>query len=219
MFDFGKNNNLATKIVCEYPLPIPVEDFSEEEKILFESIDWTTKKFFTFSFFEQFDLDSIVSYNISEDGTFYAETTVLETVFDENGKADIVEKDGGIESREFTGEIYFSTEFFGDEKTNLESNFDYIFSFRALLFKGDLKELELDEYKKKDNSERKKLAQMVEDFSSREKKRDKSIFYKVVHYFFMPFTFLLLVPYNLLGKFITFLDKIESKIKSKILKL
>ena len=87
------------------------------------------------------------------------------------------------------------------------------------MFKGDLKELELDEYKKKDNSERKKLAQMVEDFSSREKKRDKSIFYKVVHYFFMPFTFLLLVPYNLLGKFITFLDKIESKIKSKILKL
>lgn len=208
----------VSKMVCEYPLPIPVEKFSEDEKVLFESIDWSSREFFTASFYEHLDMDTILSYNITEDGDFYAEKTIISQEVDEDGKIQIKEKDGGIEKKEFTGEIYFTTDFFGDEKTNLDSGFDYGFTFQALLYKGEVKELNFYEYNKNDNKERKRMLEIMTNISEKQLRKETNLIYKIIHYLFLPFTFVLLIPYNILGRIILLINKVEVKIKSKILK-
>jgi len=211
-------NALINRMACEYPLPIPFEKFSEDEKIFFSCIDWSAETFYTSSFFQEVDEDVILSYSITEDGDFYNEKTIIDQVVDENGETFLKEKNGGIERQEFTGEILFGTEFLGDEKTNLDSKFDYVFNFKVIFFKGELKELDLFSFEKSDNKNRRQVQKQLEKYSKREIKKGKSILYKIVHYLFFPFVWLLLLPYNLLGRIILFISKIEAKIKSKILK-
>tara|TARA_R100000808_G_C2146685_1_gene154619 strand:- start:251 stop:895 length:645 start_codon:yes stop_codon:yes gene_type:complete len=211
-------NPLINKIICEYPLPIPSEKFSENERVFFDCVDWSTQDFYTSSFFQEIDMDVVLSYSITEDGDFYSEKTIIEQAVDDNGEVFLKEKDGGIEKQEFTGEIIFGTEFCGDEKTNLDSKFDYVFNFKAIIFKGELKELELFDFERRDNESRKRIQERLEKYTEQEQRKSSSILYKAVHYFFVPIAWAFLIPYNLLGRFIMFLSKIESKIKSKILK-
>ena len=74
-----------------------------------------------------------------------------------NQKGELIpeEVDGGLTNLEFTGEIAFGTEIFGKD-------YDYEMIFKALFFKGDLKELELDHFSRKDNSTRKKTAKKIQ---------------------------------------------------------
>ena len=46
----------------------------------------------------------------------------------------------GIEKQDFTGEIYIGTSILGEEH-------DYEISFKVLFYKGDLKELDLENWK------------------------------------------------------------------------
>ena len=210
-------NSLINKVICEYPLPVPFEKFSEDERVFFDCVSWSSEPFYTSSFFQEVDEDVILSYNITEEGDFYCEKTIIEQDVDEDGKVFLKEKDGGIEKQEFTGEILFGAEFLGDKKTNLNNAFDYVFNFKAILFKGELKELEFFSFEKRDNKPRKQIQRQLERYAEQETKKGKSTLYKMVHYFFVPIAWTFLIPYNLLGRFIIFLSKIESKIKKLVL--
>ncbi|MAH45249.1 hypothetical protein CMI37_05435 [Candidatus Pacearchaeota archaeon] len=140
---------IISKLNCEHPLPIPWSDFSEEERDRFEKVKWDELDFYTTSFYDidEGDLE-FSTYTISEDGQFYKNKKEIKFTQKE-GEYDIEEIDAGIELQEFTGEIYFSAEFYEEKR-------DHVVTFKSLFFKGDLKELELESWDKKNNEERKK---------------------------------------------------------------
>tara|TARA_B100000287_G_scaffold435165_1_gene502205 strand:- start:3427 stop:4101 length:675 start_codon:yes stop_codon:yes gene_type:complete len=224
MHDFFENP-FVSRIVCEYPLPVPDEKFSEDEKMFFDLIDWSSRDFFTSSFYERPEKGIVLSYNITDEGDFYVEKTKIELLKDEKGELELKEKDDGIQKKDFTGEIYFTTEFFGDKKTNLDTNFDYTFTFRALMYKGELKEVDLYEYDKKCNKERKLLQNASAKMFENKLKREESVACKIVHYLFIPFVYAFYIPYNILAwtchvfaQIVTFVKSTENKIKSKVSK-
>jgi hypothetical protein len=83
------------------------------------------------------------------------------------------ERDDGIERLDFTGEIFFGTEILGDDH-------DYTMTFKALFFKGELKELELDEWNKKDNEKRKKITNDLYETFCREDEKKNLWWYKII---------------------------------------
>lgn len=146
---------VLNKIICEKKLPIPWEDFSDEDKNIFDNIKWDEEEFYTSSFFDSDILPSVYPvYTITEDGQFYKSLTEIK--FEENEKGEITtsERDGGIEKQEFTGEIYFGTEILKDDH-------DYLITFKALFYKGELKELKMEEWSKRSSEKRKKIEKKI----------------------------------------------------------
>ena len=137
---------MVNNLICEKPLPLPLE-VEENADGDFKDVAWNEYVFYTTSFFDiDIDIFSDSHYTITEDDQFYKEP-----------------EEGGVEKQEFTGEILFWTEVLGEE-------YDHSITFRALFYKGDLKELELENYGKKSNKERKEA---VEEFSRRVKEKIK----------------------------------------------
>ena len=149
------------KVICEHPLPIPANKLNEEDCEDFKDIEWDELEFFTSSFFE-YDIYSseteLPVYTISEDKQFYKESN-----------------SEGVELQEFTGEIFFGTQILGEKA-------DYDISFVALFYKGELKELNLNEWGKESNEKRKKFQQSFADEVAKRVKKKIGIGY----YFFLP---------------------------------
>ena len=143
----------VSNIICEYPLPLN-EVVPNEEDQDFDGIDWSELSFDTFSFFNDSEFEKS-SYLISEDGLFYEHVFNIELVRNEQDDLVPKETDAGLTRQDFTGEITFGTEIFGE-------NHDYEIIFKTLFFKGDLKELELDHFSKRDNSKRRETAKKVQ---------------------------------------------------------
>ena len=142
---------LISGLVCEHKLPIPFDDFTDDEEKDFKDVKWDELIFYTSSFFDgALGHYGLSNYTISEDGQFYKNEIEIEFVKGKDGEIETKEKDSGLERLDFTGEIFFGTEILGD-------NYDYTITFRALFFKGDLKELESDEWNKKSNKKRKEM--------------------------------------------------------------
>ena len=131
-----------SNIICEYKLPLE-RILAEEENEDFKGIEWDELAFDTFSFFSESEFQRS-SYFISEDGLIYEHVFNLELKRNQKGELIPEEVDGGLTNLEFTGEIAFGTEIFGKD-------YDYEMIFKALFFKGDLEELELDHFSRKDN--------------------------------------------------------------------
>lgn len=142
-----------SNIICEYKLPLE-RILAEEENEDFKGIEWDELAFDTFSFFSESEFQRS-SYFISEDGLIYEHVFNLELKRNQKGELIPEEVDGGLTNLEFTGEIAFGTEIFGKD-------YDYEMIFKALFFKGDLKELKLDHFSRKDNSTRKKTAKKIQ---------------------------------------------------------
>ena len=81
-------------------------------------------------------------YSIEDDGQIYLRGT--EWLEDENG---VKIEEGDLQKFEKTAEINFYQMFMGKE-------YDYWIEFKATVWKGDLKEIELVDYRKEDNSDR-----------------------------------------------------------------
>jgi hypothetical protein len=165
---------IISKLICEYPLPVPFEEFTEKEKKYFEKVKWDELDFFTSSFFDYDNgLDSVCSYTISEDGQFYKSKITVELDHDDKGQVQLKEIDDGIERQEFTGEIYFGAEFLE------EGNNDYVITFRALLYKGDVKELDLESWERTDNQERKLASEKLSEFVAQRAARKRTMWYSL----------------------------------------
>ncbi|MAF25632.1 hypothetical protein CL634_08700 [bacterium] len=132
-------------VYCEHPLPLPeeVKDFKADFKEGVEApLDWSKFEFQSKDF-----AGLLEKYTIEEDGQIYKEIIEREIVGNESDFPDIIEKSGGIEKVEHTGEVYF----YG---LHMDKKYDHWIEFKALFWKGDLKEIYLEEYKKEDNSRR-----------------------------------------------------------------
>ncbi len=139
--------SLYDTVICDYPLPLPHLDKEDLEDIKtdkdwkgWQSVEWQTK-----------DMGSMLDvYTIEDDGQIYLRGT--QWVQDEDGGVEAEE--GDLEKYERTAEINFYQLFMGKE-------YDHWVEFKAIVWKGELKELELVEYKKEDNSERVEMQKKV----------------------------------------------------------
>jgi hypothetical protein len=150
---------LFDTVICDYPLPLP--SFSEEElkDILsaheegewkgWSEVEWQTK-----------DMENALDfYSIEDDGQIYLRGT---NWVEEEGA--VSAKEGELEKFEKTAEINFYQMFLGEK-------WDHWVEFKATIWKGEVKEMELVEYKKEDNFERieiqKEIFQQVNGVKSR----------------------------------------------------
>ena len=161
-------------IVCEYPLPV-----SELQKEMQALPDWEKVDFQT----KTFD-NSLQTFTISEDGLIYEHKTEREWVEDEKSPnhLQLMETDAGIERRDYTGELNFYGLY-------LDKKYDFFLEFEALFWKGELKEIVLQNYNKEDNSKRKsseeELKQIFKKIGEKEAKpwyRIFSIYVAVVRF-------------------------------------
>jgi hypothetical protein len=133
-------------LTCEYPLPLPVD---EEHNL--EGIDWSEFEFQTNAFLlskdNEEELFGIDAYSIDSDGEIYRRVVDRHYEEDSHGLLDIKEEFKGVERVNYTGELTFNGLHSHDE-------YDYFLEFKALFWKGDLKELLLADWKKEDNSDR-----------------------------------------------------------------
>ena len=133
-------------IKCDYPLPL-----SEEALKLEPQPDWKEIEFQTKSLSDS----ALDVYTIEEDGQMYKELVDREVISNEAGALVLNENPQGVEKVNYTGEIDFYT-------VHEDEGYDYWVEFRALFWKGDLKELDLKEFKKEDNAARLEVLAEVE---------------------------------------------------------
>ena len=142
-------------VVCDYKLPLTDSQLSQlEDKVDWENMEWQTKSFDC----------ALDHYSIEDDGQLYRqiiEYVEVETENDSTGLEEgqvfgapfkTVEK--GIERVDWTGEVIFYNMI-------IDKEYDYWIEFKCLFWKGDLKEIDLLEFKKEDNHERKEIQQKM----------------------------------------------------------
>mgnify|MGYP003133371661 FL=1 len=196
----------VSNIICEYPLPF--EKFIDQEQDEdFSGIEWDELAFDTFSFFNDNEFQKS-SYLISEDGLFYEHVFNVELCRNENDELFPKEIDAGLTRQEFTGEITFGTEIFGKD-------YDYEIIFQALFFKGELKELNLDSFEKKDNLKRKEIAKKLHDELRKENKKKRSPFYLFISAAKFTVGCLIEIPKWILYKVFSIIIKLELWAKNK----
>ena len=135
-------------VLCEYELPLPEEVNSLEAPPEWDKLEFQTKSLLFPSFDDPMTATFYVeSYNISDDGQLYKEDIVRDLIVDEKGDYVLDEKDNGIVRLDYTGELSFFT-------IHFEKEYDYYIEFKTLFWKGELKELDLVEWKKEENKVR-----------------------------------------------------------------
>jgi len=149
MFDYLK---------CEYPLVIP-EALKEDEGFDIEKLEFQTYSF---------PPSCMDEYEITEDGQLYK--WEIERRVEKNGKDNQLElreikKD--LTKEDYTGEVTFSSLYLGEK-------IDYFMEYKAVFWKGDLKELNLENVEEEDSSVRKKAQKKLNNYvSNLEKKKNK----------------------------------------------
>lgn len=192
---------MINSLICEHDLPLPSLVTEEHED--FKGIVWDEYVFYTSSFFNIQDMDFPSIYTISEDGQFYKETIETEVKTDKNGKLYTDEKSKGIEKQDFTGLIYFGSEVLGKDN-------DYSIDFKALFYKGDLKELDLEECKAHSNKRRKDAMAEISKHFKKEADRQSSLGYIILLPFRKISFFVISMVKWFMFKFFNLLIKIEA---------
>jgi hypothetical protein len=159
--------SLFDTIICDHPLPLP--EFSEDElkdmssaqedgELNFNEIEWQTK-----------DMGSMLDlYSIEDDGQIYFRSTDWR-----EDEGVVKAEEGELEKFEKTAEINFYNMILGEE-------YDHWIEFKATVWKGELKELDLVEYKKEDNADRLEYQGRMEEQLEKQSERGK--LYKVYRY-------------------------------------
>jgi hypothetical protein len=147
-------------VTCQYPLPLP-----EEANQLTNPPDWAAVEFQTKS------LDCVLDiYSIEEDGQVYKEVVDREVIQSEDGTLTLNETQKGIERADFTGEVVFY-------HMHMESDYDYWAEFKALFWKGDLKEIELSKWDRQDNKQRIEVLEKIQDHNQQQKNAERRWWY------------------------------------------
>tara|TARA_Y100000593_G_C4267088_1_gene315345 strand:- start:471 stop:1022 length:552 start_codon:yes stop_codon:yes gene_type:complete len=133
-------------ITCDYDLPLP-----EEVKELKSPPDWKSIEYQTKSFW-----CSLETYSIEDDGQIYKDVVDREFIASENGILTLEETPQGIEKVTKTCELDFYT-------LHSEGEWDHWIEFRALVWKGEVQEIWLKEYKKESNIERLEHLKLIDE--------------------------------------------------------
>jgi len=179
LFDYVKS---------EYKLPIPQEVLDDLQDTEWEEVEFQTK-----SFGYDGNLDS---YEISEEGLIYIET------YKHTGEGILDRTRTGIEKIDYTGELIFYADFTSKE-------WDYWVEFKALFFKGELKEINLSELEKKDPGDRIEMEKMIKKNFSNFVDRLNSPWRKALLIIIIPTQIVLAVAKWFLGLLVQAIWKIE----------
>ncbi len=170
-------------ISVEKSLPIP-----EEYREIFSCSDLADKSFVTTSL----PSASFRNFCISESGPLYLE----DIEFEESGEGKLK----GIKRVDYTAEIDFGL-------THVVGDTDYEIFFKALYFKGELKELSFLKVIKTNNEERVRKQKRAEKISKDRIERVNSWTYIIFYYLFLPLRIALSFSINaliLLERLLTF---------------
>ena len=180
---------------CEYPLPLP------DEASEIDMPDWSEFDFQTKSFLLSADGDdefiAIESYCIDEEGEIYKD--VVERAYEEseNGFLEIKETNKGIEKVEYTGELLLSG-------FHVAEKYDCLMEFKALFWKGELKEIKLADWKKEDNADRikkqKKLEAKFKEAYSKKSSGFRSVWNKIIKFPFLVLKYLIGIAFKIVYK-------------------
>jgi len=171
---------MINRLICEYPLPLP-PSVKEDADGDFKEVTWDEFEFYTPSFLISNDFMSQATYTITSDGQLYKDEVDFEVAIDEDGEIFSKETNSGIEKQDFTGQVLFGSEVLGDDN-------DHSIDFKALFYKGELKELDLEDYTKHSNERRKAAATEISDYYVKEVSRKKSLTYLIT----LPFRWIIL---------------------------
>lgn len=162
---------MIDSVTCEYILPTSGCLTDADNPPNWEEIDFQTDSFGASLFPDR--------YTISEDGQLYKENVKREFIYDEEGHAEVEEKDDGIERIDYTGELNL----YG---MHLEEETDFYFTFKALFWKGDLKECDLHECVERDNTPRKEARKKIEEaVKNSNRKQNKLVSFTTAPIFFI----------------------------------
>jgi len=195
-----------TTIICEHKLPIPTDKLEEDDELLFSLVEWDELEFHSFNYGDSTIVEMIESrkITISDDGQIY-EHLLKEKYSEEDGLLKLELIEDGIEKQDYTGEIIFGTLFKGKKH-------DYWIDFKALFWKGDMKEVELSSYEKNSNELRletkKKIMAAVEEMSKPPKKGN--LFIRCLGWALYAFVFPF---YFIFSRIYIFLAKLESWVR------
>ena len=187
-------------LFCEYPLPLPEEaknlkaDFAKGVKA---PINWSEFEFQTKDFG-----GNLEKYTIEEDGQIYKEIINREVVEGTDGTIEMVEKSDGIEKISHTGEVIF----YG---LHLDDDNDYWVEFTALFWKGELKEISLNEWSVESNKERKEAQERLSQTIKKMTKTKSKWWFPFYKLYFMIVSFFLGLIKYFLGFFLKLVWKAE----------
>jgi hypothetical protein len=156
-------------VICEYPLPLPNEAKELKSPPNWDKVEFQTKSMGGF----------MEAYTIEDDGQIYKDVLERDYEIDEHGDSFIHEKNNGIEKVEFTGDLVFYT-------SHTEDEYDYWVEFSALFWKGELKEINLKEWKREDNSGRVEAREKMLEAVAEQKRIKNSKIYKIKELFKKP---------------------------------
>jgi len=140
---------MFNSLICEHKLPVEEPEQKMENRPDWSEFDFQTKSFMHFDFDGESDFfyDKFI---ITEDGQLYKQG-----------------EDQSIERIDFTGEV----DFFGQ---HLDKDNDFWLEFKAVFWKGDLKEMDLLKWESSDNkvrlSSQKKLMNFIKHAKDRREK-------------------------------------------------
>ena len=179
--------SLFDYVKSEYKLPLPQEVLDDLRDTDWEEVEFQTKSF---------DWPTLDAYEISEEGSIYMET------YKSTGEGLLDRTRTGIEKIDYTGELIFYTDLMSKE-------WDYWIEFKALFFKGELKEIGLNELEKKDPKERLEMEKLIEENFSKFINRKNSRWNKALTIAMLPVRLLLAIIKWLLGLAVKLIWKAE----------
>jgi len=179
--------SLFDYVKSEYKLPLPQEVLDDLGDTNWDEVEFQTKSF---------DFPTLDAYEISEEGSIYME------VYNRTGEGLLDRTRTGIEKIDYTGELIFYTDL-------MSKKWDYWIEFKALFFKGELKEIELNELEKKDPEERLEMEKLIQENFSKFVDRKNSWWTKALGVITLPVRLLLAIIKWILGFLVGMILRIE----------
>ena len=174
-------------VYCDYPLPM-----AENEGNIQNPPNWSEVEFQTFSFSNKRGGGGFSKFTIENDGQLYKEIL-------EDGH------ETGIEKQEYTGELDFYTVYYDKEK-------DFWVEFKALYWKGDLKELTLEKWQEKSQKKRKEIQEKISHSCAAHVKKKKKWWYN----FYKVYSFSVGSCFFIIKYILHFIFQVVSWIEEKI---
>ena len=179
--------SLFDYVKSEYKLPLPQEVLDDLGDTNWDEVEFQTKSF---------DFPTLDAYEISEEGSIYME------VYNRTGEGLLDRTRTGIEKIDYTGELIFYTDL-------MSKKWDYWIEFKALFFKGELKEIELNELEKKDPEERLEMEKLIQENFSKFVDRKNSWWTKALGVLTLHVRLLLAIIKWILGYLVGMILRIE----------
>ena len=198
----GHNVGMFDTIICDYPLPLPDEVKELKSPPAWDKIQFQTK---SLSISEGPFGGFLDSYTIEDDGQIYKDVLERDYEVDEDGFSSVYERNNGIEKVDYTGNLVFYTDI-------QEEEYDYWVEFSALFWKGELKEIKLNEWKREDNSSRLEAHEKMMSALNKQKELKNSKSHAVKELAKSPIRFIFHIIKFLLGLLVRFVWWLERKL-------